>query len=153
MECPECAGSLAAYVLDGREASVCERCGWVGIETDHRGEGVPPESWDDALDRFYERHVTTERRSRLPPVAAASGRPRTPDDEGASAEAVDGADEGETVEAADGPDDPAADGTPAGDGAAGGSAEPGDAVGDGGDDASAATDRGDGAEPADGTDE
>lgn len=74
MECPECGGPLDAYVLDGREASICERCGWVGIEADHRGEGVTPESWDDALARFYERHVATERRrSDLPPVAAADG--------------------------------------------------------------------------------
>lgn len=76
MDCPECGGPLDAYVLDGREASICERCGRVGIEADHRGKGQRTESWDDALRRFYEHNVETgRRRSDLPPVAAASGGP------------------------------------------------------------------------------
>jgi hypothetical protein len=74
MDCPECGGALAAYVLEGREAAVCERCGWVGIEAEHRGEPRPAESWGDALDRFYDRHAETERRTAdLPTVAAAGG--------------------------------------------------------------------------------
>ncbi len=74
MDCPECGGALAAYVLEGREAAVCERCGWVGIEAEHRGEPRSAESWGDALDRFYDRHAETERRTAdLPTVAAAGG--------------------------------------------------------------------------------
>ena len=74
MDCPECGGALAAYVLEGREAAVCERCGWVGIEAEHRGEPRPAESWGDALDRFYDRHAETERRTaELPTVAATGG--------------------------------------------------------------------------------
>jgi hypothetical protein len=72
MDCPACGGPVDAYVLGGREAAACTRCGWVGIEADHRGTGEDGESWDDALDRFYDRQVeTTRRRADLPPVAAS----------------------------------------------------------------------------------
>jgi hypothetical protein len=56
MDCPECGSVLATYTLSGREASVCERCGFVGIEADHAGDGdlLAVESWDDALRRYHE---------------------------------------------------------------------------------------------------
>lgn len=70
MDCPECGGPLTDYVLGGREASACERCGWVGIEADHSGTAWIEESWNEALGRFYERHVeTARRRADLPPVS------------------------------------------------------------------------------------
>lgn len=121
MDCPECGGSLAAYALRGREASVCERCGWVGIEADHRGEAASTESWDDALSRFYDRYVETERRrADLPSVAAP--------DPAREAAAADG--EG---------DDPTRDGTERGDaGPADGTAE--DGAGDDADDGDVAED-------------
>ncbi|AXG05862.1 hypothetical protein DU500_05090 [Haloplanus rubicundus] len=58
MDCPQCGGPLATYALSGREASVCEDCGYVGIAAEHRGEARTVESWDDALRRFYHAHDT-----------------------------------------------------------------------------------------------
>jgi ribosomal protein S21 len=58
MDCPQCGGTLATYALSGREASVCEDCGYVGIAAEHRGETRRVESWDDALRRFYRAHDT-----------------------------------------------------------------------------------------------
>lgn len=57
MDCPECGDRLVTYVYSGREAFVCEGCGYVGIEVDHHGEPVEVESWTDALRRFNERHA------------------------------------------------------------------------------------------------
>lgn len=54
MDCPQCGGTLATYALSGREASVCEDCGYVGIAAEHRGEPHRIESWNDALRRFYD---------------------------------------------------------------------------------------------------
>jgi hypothetical protein len=56
MACPQCGGALQTYSLGGREASVCEDCGYVGIAADHKGDPVVVESWDDALRRFYAEH-------------------------------------------------------------------------------------------------
>jgi len=56
MDCPQCDGTLATYALGGREASVCEDCGYVGIAAEHRGDPRSVESWDDALRRFYRAH-------------------------------------------------------------------------------------------------
>ncbi|WP_049935016.1 hypothetical protein [Haloplanus natans] len=56
MDCPQCEGTLATYALGGREASVCEDCGYVGIAAEHRGDPRSVESWDDALRRFYRAH-------------------------------------------------------------------------------------------------
>jgi hypothetical protein len=84
MDCPECGGSLDAYVLGGREAVTCARCGWVGIEADHRGEPGVDESWGEALGRFYERHVETTRRPDLPPVAASVGEESGADEDAGS---------------------------------------------------------------------
>jgi hypothetical protein len=53
MDCPECGAPLVTYRLAGREAPVCEQCGHVGIDAEHRGEGGDVESWSEALRRFY----------------------------------------------------------------------------------------------------
>jgi DNA-directed RNA polymerase subunit M/transcription elongation factor TFIIS len=53
MDCPECGSTLVTYRLADREAPVCEQCGHVGIEAEHRGARVRVESWSDALRRFY----------------------------------------------------------------------------------------------------
>ena len=53
MSCPQCGGSLRTYALGGHEATVCEDCGYVDIPADHRSEAALPESWDEALRRFY----------------------------------------------------------------------------------------------------
>ena len=52
MECPRCGGTLARYRLDEREAVGCQECAYVGVSVDHTAEHGPPESWDDAIDRF-----------------------------------------------------------------------------------------------------
>jgi DNA-directed RNA polymerase subunit M/transcription elongation factor TFIIS len=56
MDCPQCGTTLATYALDGREATVCEDCGYVGIAAEHRGEPRRIESWNEALRRFYRAH-------------------------------------------------------------------------------------------------
>ncbi len=53
MDCPECGAPLVTYRLGDREAPVCERCGHVGIEAEHRAARERVESWSDALRRFY----------------------------------------------------------------------------------------------------
>jgi DNA-directed RNA polymerase subunit M/transcription elongation factor TFIIS len=75
MDCPQCGGTLSTYALRGREASVCEDCGYVGIDAEHRGEARRVESWNDALRRFYRAHgsdadPTVEVR---PPLARPGG--------------------------------------------------------------------------------
>ena len=54
MDCPQCDTALTTYALQGHEALVCERCGYVGIEADHHGTPRNAESWHDALRRFYD---------------------------------------------------------------------------------------------------
>jgi uncharacterized Zn finger protein (UPF0148 family) len=53
MDCPECGTPLVTYRLGDREAPVCERCGHVGIDAEHRPARTRVESWSDALRRFY----------------------------------------------------------------------------------------------------
>jgi hypothetical protein len=60
MDCPECGTPLVTYRLGEREAPVCERCGHVGIEAEHRPARARVESWSDALRRFYGTETTDE---------------------------------------------------------------------------------------------
>jgi hypothetical protein len=53
MECPDCGATLVTYRLAEREAPVCEQCGHVGIDAEHRAARLRVESWGDALRRFY----------------------------------------------------------------------------------------------------
>jgi hypothetical protein len=75
MDCPQCGGTLATYALSGREASVCEDCGYVGIAAEHRGDPRSVESWDDALRRFYRAHGSDGAPSvdLQPPLSRPSG--------------------------------------------------------------------------------
>lgn len=53
MECPQCEGELATYALGESVAVHCERCGYVGIEADHRPKQAgEPETWAEAVERF-----------------------------------------------------------------------------------------------------
>lgn len=52
MECPRCEGPVESYTLDGTSAVVCQRCGYVGIPTDHRSGTETSESRDEAIARF-----------------------------------------------------------------------------------------------------
>lgn len=53
MDCPACGTPLVTYRLADREAPVCEQCGHVGIEAEHRPKRDRIESWSEALGRFY----------------------------------------------------------------------------------------------------
>ncbi len=52
MDCSRCEATLRRYELDGRRAQVCEQCGYVGVDVEHRDEPVVVESWEEALRRF-----------------------------------------------------------------------------------------------------
>lgn len=68
MECPRCGGTLTRYRLGEREAIGCQECAYVGVSVDHTATHGPPESWDDAIDRFQAQgqSVKTETRADLP---------------------------------------------------------------------------------------
>jgi len=77
MECPRCGGRLTRYRLDDRETMGCQQCAYVGVSVDHTATRGPPESWDDAIDRFKTQgqSVTRVTRADLPaevPVAESS---------------------------------------------------------------------------------
>jgi len=77
MNCPRCGGTLTRYQLGERETVGCQECEYVGVTVDHTAEHGPPESWDDAIDRFEEQgqSVAEIRREDLPvdvPAAAES---------------------------------------------------------------------------------
>lgn len=55
MECPRCGGAVTVYRLGDQESYVCADCEYVGIDVEHGAEPEEIESWDVALDRFYER--------------------------------------------------------------------------------------------------
>lgn len=57
MECPRCSGALTVYRLGESTSWVCRVCGHVGVETEHGSEPERSESWERALQRFYQRHV------------------------------------------------------------------------------------------------
>ena len=52
MPCPRCEGPLLELSLGGNNASVCERCGHVGISADLHTTVEPKESWDESLNRY-----------------------------------------------------------------------------------------------------
>jgi len=69
MECPRCGGRLTRYRLNDRETIGCQQCAYVGVSVDHTATRGPPESWDDAIDRFRSQgqSVTRVTRAELPP--------------------------------------------------------------------------------------
>jgi len=64
MECPRCGGTVTRYRLGERETIGCDECAYVGVSVDHTAEHGPPESWDDAIDRFQAQGQTVERVTR-----------------------------------------------------------------------------------------
>jgi hypothetical protein len=52
MDCPRCTRRLSRLDFEGREALVCEGCGYADVEVDQRGERVEVESWAEAIERF-----------------------------------------------------------------------------------------------------
>jgi len=67
MVCPRCGGRLVFYELGDAETKACQDCIYVGIAVDHTSDADRPESWDDALSRFYEEHRTAPE-SKVQPV-------------------------------------------------------------------------------------
>ncbi len=71
MGCPRCSSSLTTYTLDEQESTVCEACGWVGIETTLQDDASAgqTESWAETMARGPNYQVPTDRRGGgLPPV-------------------------------------------------------------------------------------
>ncbi|WP_331233026.1 zinc ribbon domain-containing protein [Natronorarus salvus] len=52
MDCPRCGGALSRLRFEGREALVCDGCGYADVEVDQRRERVEAESWAEAIERF-----------------------------------------------------------------------------------------------------
>ena len=54
MDCPRCGDGIEEYSLAGSEAQFCQSCGYVGVAVTHQREPMERESWDEALERFFE---------------------------------------------------------------------------------------------------
>ena len=59
-DCPRCGSRLDSYTLFGRTAWYCEDCGYADVPVDHQQEADGGESWQDALNRFYDKHGRDE---------------------------------------------------------------------------------------------
>lgn len=59
-ECPRCGGRMDSFTLFGRTAWSCEDCGYADVPVEHRREPERRESWQDALNRFYDQHRDDE---------------------------------------------------------------------------------------------
>lgn len=42
--------------MGGRETQSCQRCNYLGVPVEHTSDRDDPESWDDAISRFYEKY-------------------------------------------------------------------------------------------------
>lgn len=53
-DCPRCQSPLERLSLGDAETVACKRCGYADVPVDHEAEWREPESWRDAMNRFYE---------------------------------------------------------------------------------------------------
>lgn len=53
-DCPRCQSPLERLSLGDAETVACGRCGYADVPVDHEAERDEPESWRDAMNRFYE---------------------------------------------------------------------------------------------------
>ncbi|WP_247728415.1 hypothetical protein [Halovivax limisalsi] len=53
-DCPRCQSPLERLSLAEAETVACTRCGYADIPVEHEAEWDEPESWRDAMNRFYE---------------------------------------------------------------------------------------------------
>ena len=53
-ECPRCHGSLEELSLGDVSTVTCPHCNYADIPVEHESVPETPESWRDALNRFYE---------------------------------------------------------------------------------------------------
>lgn len=58
--CPRCSSRLERLSLGEVTTVSCERCGYADVPVEHAPEWEEPESWRDALDRFYESDLTRD---------------------------------------------------------------------------------------------
>ncbi|MFB6148628.1 MAG: hypothetical protein ABEJ48_03085 [Halobacteriales archaeon] len=82
MDCPRCGGAVETYTLGEREASSCDRCGWVGIDAILQDEPTRPEndSWEEVIQQASAGQVRTERsKTMVSPGGAATEPTRSPD--------------------------------------------------------------------------
>jgi len=69
------------YQLGDAETEACRDCIYVGIAVDHTADGDRPESWDEALARFYREHGTMPERGPEFPVFEDATEHSAPDAE------------------------------------------------------------------------
>jgi uncharacterized Zn finger protein (UPF0148 family) len=55
-ECPRCGAPLESVTLSGKTAWYCEECGYADVPVEHQREAEANESWQEALNRFYDEH-------------------------------------------------------------------------------------------------
>ncbi|WP_254862624.1 hypothetical protein [Halovivax gelatinilyticus] len=53
-DCPRCQSPLERLSLADSETVSCQRCGFADVPVEHEAEWEKPESWRDAMRRFYE---------------------------------------------------------------------------------------------------
>ena len=52
-ECPRCQAPLERLSLGDVSTVACNRCGFADVPVEHDAEYSEPESWRDAINRFY----------------------------------------------------------------------------------------------------
>lgn len=56
--CPRCSSRLERLELDDVTTVACDQCGYADVPVEHAPAWETPESWRDALKRFYEREFS-----------------------------------------------------------------------------------------------
>jgi len=56
--CPRCGSPPESITLDGVTTWYCDDCGYANVPVNHSEEGEDPESWQEALNRFYDEYGT-----------------------------------------------------------------------------------------------
>ena len=54
-QCPRCQSPLERLSLGDAETVSCNRCGFADVPVEHEPEREEPESWQEAMNRFYKR--------------------------------------------------------------------------------------------------
>lgn len=53
-ECPRCRSPLERLSLDGVSTIACTQCGYADVPIEHTSDRSDPESWREAIRRFYD---------------------------------------------------------------------------------------------------
>lgn len=53
-ECPRCGSALERLTLGEATTINCNRCGYADVPVTHESEREETETWQDAIQRFYE---------------------------------------------------------------------------------------------------